>query len=154
MTIIDHADVGLSTWVVAIDPDGTVLELGGQDFLGLARAEFNDQVDVFSCRPITDGPPTFPNFDRVLVGACDEWGRTRDGATCNPKAWALYGRSPLAGRILFAHDSDDAGGRLALPVDFIRLLRTDFVKPGVMNVAHMRSLAASAGLVWPEGIAA
>lgn len=137
---------------IRIDPDGTITEHDHDDVFALAIEAFGGCTSTFTCKPIVDGPgDIFPNFPMYLTGICHDWALTRPGATCNPKAWSLYGRSPLAGPIFIAGwDATD----VTIDVDawlpeWLRILRTDFVQPGVMNVDHMRRLAADAGLAWP-----
>lgn len=71
----------------------------------------------------------------------------------SPKAWAMYGRSPVAGAVLYAHDLYDDGGlesRPPLDDAWIALLRTDFVRSPMLNVDLMRSICDKHRLAWPE----
>lgn len=141
------------TKIIRITPNGQVDELDGNDLVLTATLALGG-VDTFSCIMPHGAPPEYPHWDGVLVGCVAEFGR-RDGAVVNPKAWALYGRSPLVGDVYLAADVEDDDSlpewhRPDLPPEFIAALRTDFVQPPVMRVDAMRDIATNAGHLWPE----
>lgn len=83
---------------IRIDPDGTVTHIDG-DVLTAARAEFA-QTTVVTCQaPILPGG--------IWVGVIDDFGA--QDQPYNPKAWALYGRSPIFGAMFFGADGQADG---------------------------------------------
>lgn len=142
----------MTTYIIRIDPDGTVTEYENPDLLAISGAAFGGQRCTFTCRPINDpsAPEVFPTFDVFLVGVCHDWAYAQPDATCNPKSWALYGRSPIAGPAFFAHDTV-ASQREPLDQAWIDKVRSnDWIVAGVMNVEYMRDLAEGESLAWPE----
>lgn len=142
----------MTIYIIRIEPEGSVSIVDGDDLLDAARSAFDGATSTFTCHPIVDGPPVFPNFEQFLVGVCHDFAYSVT-PVCNPKAWALYGRSPIAGPAFFAHDIAP-GGRTPLDPEWVATLgRDDWLVPGVMNVTHMQHLAADAGLAWPVMVA-
>lgn len=138
------------TNTIRIDPDGTVT-CYDTPLLATARTAFDGATSTFTCQPITDGPEgVFPNFAVPLVGVCHDFAYEVT-PVCNPKAWALYGRSPIAGPAFFAHD----GGVPELADTWIERMRAhDWLQRPIMNVDVMQRVAADNGLSWPELVGA
>lgn len=119
------------TKIVRIDPDGSVHDIDGENLIAAARAAF-ETIDIVTCRA--------PFYDGFLVGAIDDWGRTK-GMPLNRKAWAAYGRSPIYGPMFLAHDQDEAGHRVHLDDALVALLHQpldEIVRPEVL--ARMQEL--------------
>lgn len=143
------------TYIIRIDPDGTITECEGDDLLFVAGNHFPDGLDIVTLKTPEGAPPEFPHTDEpYLVGALGQWSRTTH-TYVNPKAWALYGRSPLIGPIFVAHDSYDDGpgdegeARPPLPPEFIERMREDWVRSPLMLRSTMRQIAESEGFHWP-----
>lgn len=132
--------------VVRIDPDGTVTHLPGTDILAVGRDLFDNITTTFTCQPIhgPEVPDTFPSFGYPIVGVCHDFAYSVT-PTVNPKAWALYGRSPIAGPALIARVDHHP-----FPAEFLTLLSTDFVREPNMRLAAMVRIALDHGLVWPS----
>lgn len=137
------------TYIIRVDPSGDITECDGTDLLAVANAWFPDGVDVVTLAPQPLAPPEYPQTGHLLVGCVAQWGRL-EGAVANPKAWALYGRSPIVGVCFVAHDADDDdGGRVELPAEFVDRMRADWVRRPIMNVEVMRTIALGSGVTWP-----
>lgn len=90
-----------------IDIDGSVTAVEGTA-ADAAREEFNDLTTVVVC-----GAPMLPHGTWVLH--LDDFGA--QDLPVNPKAWALYGRSPIFGPVYF---SADGGGHI--PPSLVKML--------------------------------
>lgn len=156
-----------ATHVVRIDPNGTVTRLVGLDLPGLAldglapiggyhgmsmwgdRIDRDDpSIDMVSCRANGLIPWPAGMEDVPLVGAVHEWGCMID-LPVNPKAWSLYGRSPLVGPAFFALDLDyTLDDRPALPDEWLTAIEGDpvWITPDVMG--RMRAVAEQVGARW------
>lgn len=140
------------TKIIRVTPAGDVIDVPGNDLLLTARLALGGSVDTFTCLMPDGAPPEYPHWQGLLIGCTAEFGRVEEGAVVNPKAWALYGRSPVVGDIYFAADVDDSDRDWHPPdldPEFLAVLRTDFVRPGIMSVEHMKRLARNAGHIWP-----
>lgn len=139
------------THIIRIDCDGTVTRLDTTDVLLEGRELFDGITTTFTCKAIYEQAAVavgFPVFRVDLVGVCHDFAYAEFG-TVNPKAWALYGRSPIAGPALLArvdHEPfDDA---------WLDRISTNWVTAPAMNVDAMRSIAAQHLLRWPEAVTA
>ncbi len=120
------------TYIVRIDPDGTVTRCEGRDVLDVAalglqlwpaytgetpwgnRVENARGVDVTSTQPHRFAP--LPSTDVSTVLVVHEWGWfIEPPLAINRKAWAMYGRSPLVGPAWVAID----GSAYELPDEWI-----------------------------------
>lgn len=133
--------------VIRIDEDGTITRYTDADLLGLAGEHFDGMTSTFTCQPIDSDEARsmgYPCFTQPLIGVCHDLAYFQPDATVNPKAWALYGRSPIAGPAYVArvdHEPfDDA---------WLEQLAADFVQGPAMRVGEMRRLAMDNGLMWP-----
>lgn len=133
------------TTIILLDTDGTVTELDDTDPFVAAEVHVAPQSTVFSCSSPPGAPPEFPTFDGPLVGFTAEWAY-RETPTVNVKAWALYGRSPIAGPVILTYDD-----RRPFDTEWLDRLAGDI--PG-LRLSAMRSIAARHGLTWPDGIPA
>lgn len=141
------------TYIIRIDVDGSVTEHPGHDLLAVAREHFDGMTSTFTCHPIygPEVPDVFPAFGHYLVGVCHDLAYHQPEATVNLKAWALYGRSPLAGPVFMARDLGPDPLRPPLPQRWIEQVRGfDWLVDGIMLIGHMRELVRDAGLLWPE----
>lgn len=139
----------MPTYVIRIDPSGTVTRMDGDlhvNLLALAERELGATIDVVTVRPHDWAP--FPDDDAPLVAVVDEWGRSK-GLPVNVKAWALYGRSPLVGPVFLAFDSA-SDGRWPLPDEWITAMERpwqDWVLADAVD--RMRTIAHDEGCRWP-----
>lgn len=145
-TSVDPTDV----YVIRIDPDGTVTPIPDtRSALTAARELFDDTPCVFTCHPVNTPEAQaagFPIFEHVVVGVCHDFAYTVTPIV-NPKAWALYGRSPIAGPAVFARDD-----RQPLDPDWIENLATDWCREPTMRTVEMIRVGADHGLAWPEQV--
>lgn len=126
--------------VILVQTDGTVTALDETDPYRAAKEHIGPTTTVFTCSSPPGAPDGFPTFDGPLVGFCGDNAHT-ETPTVNVKAWALYGRSPIAGPVVLVYDDrrkfDEAWlGKLAGNI------------PG-LNSTAMREIAESRGLVYP-----
>ncbi len=127
------------TYLLRIDPDGTIIEIDDPDLLGVSRAAFDGSTQVVAC-----AAPWLPGH----VGVVHDWGRT-EGMPLNKKAWACYGRSPIFGPMFLAYDQDEAGGRPELHPEIAEILQSDLaeiVPPNVID--NMQRIAEAEGVDW------
>lgn len=131
------------TKIIRIGADGSIVPVAGRDLLGVARLEFGaSNVCVVTCAApwLSDTIP--------FVGAVHEWGVDM-GLPLNPKAWLLYGRSPIVGPMLFGYDQDDAGDRPDLPAELVETMRKplrEIVSADVID--RMLTVALGEGFTW------
>lgn len=138
------------THIIRIDPDGTVTRLDTTDVL-LEGRELFSLPTTFTCQPIDEQAAVeagYPCFHVPLVGVCHDFAYT-ETPVVNPKAWALYGRSPIAGPVLLARVDHE-------PFDdeWLDRISADWVRSPLMRTDAMRSIALDHGLAWPEAVTA
>lgn len=109
------------TYVVRIDPDGTVTLQPGTNALAMARGHFSDLTSVVTL--------VHPLMGSILVGYIDDYG-LRNQRPLNEKAWALYGRSPIVGPMYVRTDDGSP-----LPDDFIEKISSPAFPNAIIRLA-------------------
>jgi hypothetical protein len=97
------------TKIIRISTDGEITRLEGGDMIAASHEEFSHS-SVVVCR---DAPILAEFSSGLFVMVIDDFGA--EDMPLNPKAWALYGRSPIFGTAFFAYDSYEGNGRPDLP---------------------------------------
>ena len=116
-----------------ITPDGQVTELAGTDILKVAHNLFTS----------TEVVPCVEYHGEIMVGVIEGFGRL-DGLPINEKAWALYGRSPIFGPMLFGVDLTEDEGRVdPIPQPLAALLLGDTDWVGEELRTRMRGVLAT-----------
>jgi hypothetical protein len=78
----------MSTYVIRIDPDGSVTRCEGESLFAISNAEFTD-LDIVTLRH-----SVLDTGDALSVGAIDDWGKTK-GLPINRKAYAVGQPLPI-----------------------------------------------------------